>query len=423
MARLLRMPEVAANAVEAVLAEWPVPENTPFSAQDSIATVETEKAVVDVPADANGVILKTLVLAGATVEVGAPIALLGDPGEMVEDLDALLVELGVTSGLASAAPTTAAPTTAKPTTATATVPIVATEAAAGASYDGDGARIFSSPLARRLAREAGLSLADLRGTGPGGRIVRRDVQRAVDALETSRRGRLATSTPATAAYVDIPHTRMRRAIANRLAESTREAPHFFVRGTARVDKLLKLRGRLNDYGAVRVSVNDLVVLAAARAHVLVPAMNVIWTPEAVRSFSRVDISVAIATDAGLVAPVLRGVDRLSLSGVVAATSDLVERARSGRLQQEELEGGTLTVTNLGVYGTEDFAAIINPPQSAILAVGATRQAPVVSKGTLKVGTVMSVTLSVDHRPIDGVVAAQWMAAFVSLLEKPVRILV
>jgi len=393
MARLLRMPEVAANAVEAVLAEWPVPENTPFSAQDSIAIVETEKAVVDVPAEANGVILKTLVPAGATVEVGSPIALLGDPGELVEDLDALLVELGVTP------------------------------AAAVVSSDGDGARIFSSPLARRLAREAGLSLADLRGTGPGGRIVRRDVQRAVDALEASHRDRVATSAPATAAYVDIPHTRMRRAIANRLAESTREAPHFFVRGTARVDKLLKLRGRLNDYGAVRVSVNDLVVLAAARAHVLVPAMNVIWTPDTVRSFSRVDISVAIATDAGLVAPVLRGVDRLSLSGVVAATSDLVDRARSGRLQQEELEGGTLTVTNLGVFGTEDFAAIINPPQSAILAVGATRQAPVVSRGTLKVGTVMSVTLSVDHRPIDGVVAAQWMAAFISILEEPVRILV
>ncbi len=425
MARLLRMPEVAANAVEAVLAEWPVPENTPFSAQDSIATVETEKAVVDVPADANGVILKTLVPAGATVEVGAPIALLGDPGEMVEDLDALLAELGFTPGLAAASPTTALPATA---TATATAAMVTTETAAVARADGDGARIFSSPLARRLAREAGLSLADLRGTGPGGRIVRRDVQRAVDALATSDGDRLATSAPATAApataaYADVPHTRMRRAIANRLAESTRDAPHFFVRGTARVDKLLKLRGRLNDYGAVRVSVNDLVVLAAARAHVLVPAMNVIWTPDAVRSFSRVDISVAIATDAGLVAPVLRGVDRLSVSGVVAATSDLVERARSGRLQQEELEGGTLTVTNLGVFGTEEFAAIINPPQSAILAVGATRQEPVVSKGKLKVGTVMSVTLSVDHRPIDGAVAAQWMAAFVSLLEQPVRILV
>ncbi len=402
MAWLLRMPEVAANALEAVLAEWPVPENTSFTALDSIAIIETEKAVVDVPADANGVILKTLVPAGAMVQVGAPIALLGDPGELVEDLDALLVELGVTPRLASTTPLTASPTTAR--------------------ADGNGARIFSSPLARRLARDAGLALAELRGTGPGGRIVRRDVQQAVDALETPHRDRLTTSATASAAYVGIPHTRMRRAIANRLVESTRDAPHFFVRGTARVDKLLKLRARLNDDGAVRVSVNDLVVKAAARAHVLVPAMNVIWTPDAVRSFSGVDISVAIATDAGLVAPVLRGVDRLSLSGVAAASSDLVDRARSGRLQQEELEGGTLTVTNLGVFGTEDFAAIINPPQSAILAVGATRQAAVVSKGKLKVGTVMSVTLSVDHRPIDGVVAAQWMAAFISLLEEPIRIL-
>jgi pyruvate dehydrogenase E2 component (dihydrolipoamide acetyltransferase) len=384
MARLLRMPEVAANAVEAVLAEWPVPENTPFTAQDAIATVETEKAVVDVPADANGVILKTLVPAGAMVEVGAPIALLGDPGELVDDLDALLVELGV-------------------------APM----------------RIFSSPLARRLAREAGLSIADLRGTGPGGRIVRRDVQQATDSLKTLPTAPVMAATPAPAAtaYVDIPHTRMRRAIAARLTESARDAPHFFVRGTARVDKLLKLRARLNESGSVRVSVNDLVVTAAARAHVLVPAMNVIWTPDAVRWFSSVDISVAVATDAGLVAPVLRGVDQMSLSGVAAASSDLVDRARSGRLLQEELEGGTLTVTNLGGYGTEDFAAIINPPQSAILAVGAAREQPVVKKGRLRVGTVMSVTLSVDHRPIDGVVAAQWMAAFVSLLEEPVRILV
>jgi pyruvate dehydrogenase E2 component (dihydrolipoamide acetyltransferase) len=219
---------------------------------------------------------------------------------------------------------------------------------------------------------------------------------------------------------------MRRAIAARLTESTRDVPHFFVRGTARVDKLLRLRAHLNDSGdsgPVRVSVNDLVVTAAARAHVLVPAMNVIWTPDAVRSFSGVDISVAVATDRGLVTPVLRGVEQMTLSAVAATSSELVGRARSGRLQQEDLEGGTLTVTNLGGHGTEDFAAMVNPPQSAILAVGAARQAPVVTKGRLKVGTVMSVTLSVDHRPIDGVVAARWMTAFVSLLEQPVRILV
>lgn len=404
MARLLRMPEVAANAVEAVLSEWPVPENVPFRSKDTIATVETEKAVVDVPADADGVILKTLVSAGAVVEVGAPIAMLGEPGEQVEDLDALLSELEVGSE------------TARSPAAVST----ATASTVGAVSDGRGGRVFSSPLARRLAKEAGLSIADINGSGPGGRIVRRDVEQATLATPS------ATSA-VTAAYEDIPHTRMRRAIAARLTESTREAPHFFLNGTARVDKLLKLRARLNgsgaDHGAVNVSVNDLVVTAAARCQVLVPAMNVIWKPEAVRSFSDVDIALAVATDRGLVTPVLRNVDQMTLSAIAAATGDLVSRARSGQLQQEELEGGTLTVTNLGMFGAESFAAIINPPQSAILAVGAAVKRPVVAKGGLRVGTVMSFTLSVDHRPIDGATAAQWMAAFLSLLEEPVRILV
>jgi len=420
MARLLRMPEVAANAVEAVLSEWPIPENTPFRSADSIATVETEKAVVEVTADADGVILKTLVPAGAMVEVGAPIALLGEPGEHVEDVGTLLLELGVWSDVA---PATDAPSTATPAVAPSTVAPSAPDGVA----DETGVRIFSSPLARRLAKEAGLSIADIRGTGPGCRIVRRDVEQATVSASVATS---AVTSAVAAAYEDTPHTRMRRAIAARLAESTRDAPHFFLRGTARVDKLLELRARLNgsdndsdhDSGAVIVSVNDLVVTAAARAHVMVPAMNVIWTPDAVRSFSAVDISVAVATELGLVTPVLRNVDQMTLSAVAAAGNDLVRRARSGQLQQEELEGGTLTVTNLGMFGTEGFAAIINPPQSAILAVGAALEKPVVSKGRLRVGTVMSFTLSVDHRPIDGATAAQWMGTFISLLEEPVRIL-
>jgi pyruvate dehydrogenase E2 component (dihydrolipoamide acetyltransferase) len=410
--------------VEAVLSEWPIPENTPFRSADSIATVETEKAVVEVTADADGVILKTLVPAGAMVEVGAPIALLGEPGEHVEDVATLLLELGVGSDVA---PATVAPSTATPAVA----PSTAAPSAPDGVADETGVRIFSSPLARRLAKEAGLSIADIRGTGPGGRIVRRDVEQATVSVSgaTSAVTSAATSAVA-AAYEDIPHTRMRRAIAARLTESTRDAPHFFLQGTARVDKLLKLRARLNgsgdssgnDSGAVSVSVNDLVVTAAARAHVMVPAMNVIWTPDAVRSFSAVDISVAVATELGLVTPVLRNVDQMTLLAVAAAGNDLVRRARSGQLQQEELEGGTLTVTNLGMFGTEGFAAIINPPQSAILAVGAALEKPVVSKGRMRVGTVMSFTLSVDHRPIDGATAAQWMGTFISLLEEPVRIL-
>jgi pyruvate dehydrogenase E2 component (dihydrolipoamide acetyltransferase) len=405
------MPEVAANALEAVLSDWPIPENTPFRGGDTIATVETEKAVIDVPADADGVILKTLVLAGAVVEVGAPISLLGEPGEQVEDLDALLSQLGVRSRAASLTPPRSTPT---PT------------AFAGEKANGS-ARVFASPLARRLAKEAGLSITDIDGTGPGARIVRRDVERAALAVS----GRHSAATPGAATADDeIPHTRMRRAIAARLTESTLQAPHFFLRGTARVDKLVKLRAHLNEPaagadtvpGTVRVSVNDLVVMAAGRAHILVPAMNVLWTPDAVRSFSGVDIALAVATDRGLLTPVLRNVGQMTLSAVAEASSDLVARARSGQLQQEELEGGTLTVTNLGMFGTESFAAIINPPQAAILAVGAALKKPVVVKGKLKVGTVMSFTLSVDHRPIDGATAAQWMATFLSLIEEPVRIL-
>jgi pyruvate dehydrogenase E2 component (dihydrolipoamide acetyltransferase) len=423
MARLLRMPEVAANAVEAVLAEWPIPENTPFRSRDAIATVETEKAVVDVPADGDGVILKTLVPAGTAVEVGAPIALLGGPGERVEDLDALLIDLGAGPEASSSTsePSTSEPSMSRPSTSPPFTSAGTAEATA--------ARVFSSPLARRLAREAGLPLSDISGSGPGGRIVRRDVEQAA-ASATSHANPAANPVAGTSTisaeptrYVDIPHTRMRRVIAARLTQSTRDAPHFFLRGTARVDKLLKLRRRLNDSGTVSVSVNDLVVTAAARAHLMVPAMNVIWTPDAVRSFSAVDISVAVATDRGLLTPVLRNVGRMTLSAVAVACSDLAGRSRSGHLQQDELEGGTLTVTNLGMFGTRDFAAIINPPQSAILAVGAALEGPVVSKGRLTVGMVMSFTLSVDHRPIDGATAAQWMAAFISLLEEPVRILV
>ena len=418
MAGILRMPEVAANAVEAVLQSWPVAENTPYATGDVIATVETEKAVVDVEAETDGVILKVLVAEGAEVEVGAPIALVGAPDERPADLGALLVQLGLSP---------AAPPDSR----------AAVTAPGNGSGNGSAERVFSSPLARRLAREAGLAVETITGTGPNGRIIRRDVEAAIGSRDTSPRTAPAPATAPTApppepvyappvaaagAYTDVPHSRIRAAIATRLTESKRTTPHFYLRGTARARRLLKLRRRLNDGAAAKISVNDLVLKAAARAHTLVPAMNVIWTPDAVRSFSSVDVSVAIATERGLVTPVLRSAEQMTVSSVAATVRDYAERAKTGRLRQAELEGGTFTVTNLGMYGTEDFAAIINPPQSAILAVGAVREEPVVSDGRLKAAPVMRVTLSVDHRPIDGVVAAEWMKTFLALIENPVRIL-
>ena len=409
MAELLRMPEIAANTTEAVLSSWPLAENAAFSRDDVIATVETAKAVVDVAAEADGVLLRMLVQPGAEVEVGAPIALIGAPGEQVADLDAALADLGVDAGV-----------TAERGVDPIDVPETAPSEDPVPAPSNGHSRVFASPLARRLAREAGLSIDQLTGSGPNGRILRRDVEQAQTAPSAAAAAPQWQAQPA--AFTDVPHTKLRRLIAARLTESTRTAPHFYLRGSARVDRLLGLRAELNDGAQVRVSVNDLVVKAVAQAHLLVPAMNVTWGEDAVRSYSSVDVAVAVTTDHGLVTPVLRAVEQMTVSAVARATQDVVEQARTGRLQQHELEGGSISVTNLGMYGTEEFAAIINPPHASILAVGAAREEPVVVDGALQVGQVMRVTLSVDHRPVDGVVAAQWMRAFVDLLEHPARIL-
>ena len=403
MAELLRMPEIAANTTEAVLSSWPLAEGATFSRNDVVATVETAKAVVDVAAEADGVLLRRLVAAGAEVEAGDAIALVAQPGEQVADVDAALRELGVGAPSEPDQGETPEPS-----------PI-------SLPVNGNS-RVFASPLARRLARDAGLSVEQITGTGPNGRIVRRDVERATAEATATAAPAPAGDTTQAAAFTDVPHSRLRRAIAARLTESTRTAPHFFLRATARVDRLLALRAELIDGADVRISVNDLVVKAVAGAHQAVPELNVVWTPDAVRSFASVDVALAVATENGLVTPVLRSVEGMTITTVARTTRDLAERARAGQLQQHELEGGTISVTNLGRYGTEEFAAVINPPHASILAVGAARQEPVVTGGTLEVGTVLRLTLSVDHRPVDGVTAARWMRALVSLLEHPARVL-
>jgi pyruvate dehydrogenase E2 component (dihydrolipoamide acetyltransferase) len=432
MARLLRMPEVAANTLEATLSEWLLTEDAEFADGDAIATVETDKAAVEVPAEGAGVLVRTLVGPGTTVAVGTPMALIAAPGETVADVDATVAELGGT-----AAPATVDDPDAPVELAGQTPPTEVSGPPNGAPP-----RIMSSPLARRLVREHGLRLEDLTGTGPGGRVVRDDVRRAVAARADERRAvgareqAIARSpdepeAPAqppdrphgTSAWEDVPHTRMRRAIATRLSESNREAPHFAIRGTARVDDLLTLRAQLNAGDGPRITVNDLIVAAVARAHARLPEMNVVWTPDAVRRFAAVDVGIAVATDRGLVTPVLRGVEGRTVSSIARGAADLTERARAGALRQDELEGGTITVSNLGGYGTEEFTAVLNPPQAAILAVGAARKEAVVDGDALAVATVLHVTLTVDHRPVDGALAARWMAAFLALLHDPLRILV
>ncbi|MBZ2196623.1 2-oxo acid dehydrogenase subunit E2 [Occultella gossypii] len=406
MPTLVRMPEVLANTTEGVLATWLVAEGTGVSVGQPLAEIETEKAVVEYQAESDGVLGRRLVAAGATVDVGAPIAVLLAPGEDDAVLAAFLAQVGQ----------------------------------GDATPDGGvgpGGRVFASPLARKLARDQGLDLAVLRGSGPRGRIVRRDVEAAAsaasaastaattDAVRDERAtavGPDRTGTPA-AAFTDVPHTRMRRAVARRLAESKATVPHYYLTAEVRVDALLDLRRRINADGGHRVSVNDLVVRAVAAAHERVPDLNAIWTDDAVRTFAGVDIAVAVSTDHGLYTPVVRGVERMRLRELSTAIADLATRARERRLRQDELEGGSFTVSNLGSYGVREFAAIINPPHAGILAVGVAEQRPVVTDGALGVATVMTCTLSVDHRVADGTLAARWLEAFTRVVEEPVSMLV
>ncbi|MFD0291542.1 2-oxo acid dehydrogenase subunit E2 [Streptomyces sp. NPDC127061] len=440
MAELFRMPAVAADAATAVLSAWQVAEGASFTKDDALVSIETDKAEVDVSAERDGVLLKALYEAGVEIEVGDPIAVLGTAGEQTGDLDALLVELGV------AAPAEARQAVRREVPEEPAVPAPSAAPAlslAPASGEPDrGGRIFSSPLARRLAREAGLGIEALTGTGPGGRIVRRDVEAAVAAGRAQATEPPAPpappapapvpqattpAAPASAAgtgdHEDIPHTRMRRAIARRLTESKQHTPHFYLRATCAVDELLALRQRINAVSPVKISVNDLLIKAVATAHTQVPEMNAVWQPDAVRRFRTVDVSVAIATDTGLVTPVLRGIENLSVSAIATRTRAFAERARSGGLVPADLEGGSITVSNLGMYGVEEFAAIINPPQAAILAIGAARDEAVVREGAVTAAKVLGVVLSVDHRPVDGAVAARWLAAFTEAVENPVRLVV
>jgi pyruvate dehydrogenase E2 component (dihydrolipoamide acetyltransferase) len=427
MAHLLRVVEVATGSTEVMLHEWAVPERTGYSVGDVLATLETDKAVVDIEADADGTLVAHLATEGDRLEVGAPIALLAAPGEQVVDLAAELRRLGVAAEdrTGRTAPPDDSPAATKargeldPAVATAPTASPATPAE-------HPERVFSSPLARRMARDAGITVAQLVGTGPGGRVVKRDVRAAIDRRGAVPAGPVTVSptgsgASATPPYVDIPHSGVRRATAARLTQSKQTTPHFYLRAGVQVDELAAVRSRLADAG-VRVSVNDLVVRAVALAHTRVPEMNVIWTPDAVRSFTSVDVAVAVSSDRGLLTPVLRGVDQMAVPVLARTTRELVDRARSGALRQHELEGGTITVTNLGMFGVEEFTAIINPPQSAILAVGAARPEPAVHDGELVVRSVMRVVLAVDHRPVDGTVAARWLQSFVQLLEEPLRLL-
>lgn len=497
MARLLRMPGVSADSDEAALEGWTVQVGATLASGDTIASVETEKAVVDIDVDEDSIVHALLVDSGAMVPVGDPIAVLLAPGEPASAGEELVRELsggtdptlsssadaaaavaadaeagGAVTGLpeaeeaetvqgivpveapaqtpaaepvAAPAATPAPAEPARPATASGGGQDAADDAPATSAPDaGSGERRFASPLARRLAKELGVDIASLTGSGPGGRIVRDDVKAAAESAPASGQA-AAPAAPAPAPASDAstaaapapgakpatlpdgatsePHSRLRKLIASRLQESKRTAPHFYLTKHLDVTALLELRAQVNAQSTVRVSVNDFFVKAAARALIDVPEMNVIWTDEAVVSFPTADVSVAVASERGLVTPTIRSIESLSLSSLSAKIKDAVSRANAGKLQQSELEGGTLSISNLGMFGVDEFAAIINPPQAAILAIGAARRQPVFAEdGSVVPADIVTVTLSVDHRPVDGAIAARWLARLAELVENPMQIL-
>lgn len=422
MATVVRMPSVLAGASEAAIQKWLVKPGDTITVGDPFAELETEKAVVEYNSEFEGTVGRLVIGEGGSGEIGAPIAVLISAGETEADIDAALGDEASAPAepAAAAAP---APPAGEPV-AVVVEPVVAAVAAepvAVAISQASGSRSFASPIARKLAKEKGLDLSAVQGTGPGGRIVRRDLDNAV--------ARPAAAVAASASVfpskgtVEIPLTGMRKAIARRLTESKSTVPHFYLTTECKVDALLNMREQINQYSPVRVSVNDLVVKAVAMAFVDVPDANVTWGDTVLLKHGSVDISVAVSTEGGLVTPVVRNTEHKSISAISAEIKELVSKANNKQLRQEDLEGGSFAVSNLGMYGTVEFSAILNPPQSGILAVGAAIEQPVVVDGQLTIAKVMRCTLSADHRAVDGALAAQWLAAFTQRIENPVSLLI
>ncbi|WP_182357043.1 2-oxo acid dehydrogenase subunit E2, partial [Komagataeibacter europaeus] len=310
----------------------------------------------------------------------------------------------------------------------------APQAAPAAPPAGRGRRVFASPLARRIAAGRGIDLSTLKGSGPNGRIVRRDVEQAAAAPAQAQAPApkpAAPAAPAVAAagYESVPHSTMRKVIARRLTEAKTTVPHFYVEMDVQLDALLALRSQLNAAapgegpGAYKISVNDMLVKAAAITLRRVPRVNVAYSDDAMLVYDDVDISVAVSIPDGLITPIVRNADTKGLRQISLETRDLVARARAGKLKPEEFQGGTFSISNMGMYGVKAFSAILNPPQAGILAIAAGERRPVVKGNEITIATVMTVTLSVDHRVVDGALAAEWVSAFRNVVENPMSLVV
>jgi pyruvate dehydrogenase E2 component (dihydrolipoamide acetyltransferase) len=427
------MPALSPTMTEGNLARWLKKEGDQVKAGQVLAEIETDKATMEVEAVDEGKLLKILVPGGTQgIKVNTPIAVLAGEGEENLTVDAAMAALGKKNG-GAAAPAPASDADALAEIRTEVSSLMKGSASSSAPKSPSLAqRVFASPLAKRMAEQAGVDLRSVAGSGPNGRIVKADIEKAGSSPA------IRSFAPAPAAhgieardyadklgmaYKAFPNSTVRKVIAKRLTESKQLVPHFYLTIDCEIDALLALRKSVNEVAPAKVSVNDCVIRAVALALKKVPAANASWTDEAILQYENIDVSVAVASPQGLVTPIIKRADVKTLPQIAAEMKDLGLRAREGKLRPEEFQGGGFTVSNLGMYGIKEFSAIINPPQSCILAVGAGEPRAVVKQGQLAVATVMTCTLSVDHRAVDGSLGAEFLAAFKPLIENPYSLVV
>ena len=409
MATDILMPALSPTMTEGKLARWLKNEGDKVSAGDVIAEIETDKATMEVEAVDEGILGRILVQEGVEgVAVNTPIAILVEEGEDVPD--------------ASVAQTPAAVVQAAEPVAASIPPA----SAKTASKEESSERIFVSPLAKRMAKDRGIALGSLNGTGPNGRILKRDVEKGGNAAPVAPK-----TTPATPVATDgdvkrVPNSTMRKVIARRLTESKTQVPHFYVSVDIELDALLALRSKLNataEDNSFKISVNDMMIKAVGLALKKQPGLNVQFTDAETLHFENVDISMAVSIPEGLITPIIRNADQKSLREISREAKDLAKRARAGKLKPEEFQGGTFSISNMGMFGVRDFAAIINPPQAGILAIASGEKRAVVRGDQLAIATVMTATLSVDHRAVDGALGAQWLNALRDIVQNPYTLVV
>ena len=438
MATQILMPALSPTMTEGTIAKWLKVEGDTIVAGDLLAEIETDKATMELEAVEEGILGKIIKPDGAEgIAVNEPIAIIIADGEDIPDIEDLSPSQNIETAELQKILSNNEPQ----------VLPEEIERSLGELTKVSNIPNRSSPLARRLALNAGLEISEIQGSGPNGRIIKRDVEEFIANIPQRKDLPVASdatlSVPAVVTsdekvptavasfvgeeFAEIPHSNMRRVIAERLTKSSQEIPHFFLTIDCEIERLLEMRRELNDRSqeienSYKISVNDFVVSAVALAIKKVPMINVSWTDEVLRQFKNIDISIAVATEGGLITPIIRNADQKGLAEISLETKDLVARARSGKLKPQEYQGGSFTISNLGMYGVKEFSAIINQPQSCILAVGAGEKRAVIKDGALSIATMMSCTLSVDHRSIDGALGAQFLKALKMLIEDPLTMI-